>query len=36
DDKVGTLIVDISGTENDVKSALEYLKDNGVKVEEAK
>ena len=36
DDKVGTLIVDISGTENDVKSALEYLKENGVKVEEAK
>ena len=36
EDKVGTLIVDINGTENDVKSALEYLKDNGVKVEEAK
>lgn len=36
EDKVGTLIVDINGKEDDVKSALEYLKDNGVKVEEAK
>ena len=35
-EKVGTLIVDISGAEDVVKSAIEYLGQNGVKVEVAK
>ncbi|MBO4320911.1 MAG: methionine ABC transporter ATP-binding protein [Treponema sp.] len=35
-EKVGTLIVDISGAEDVVKAALDYLGENGVKVEVAK